>query len=373
MDGVLAFLPGEDVVRCSALTGQALFYMGRDHLKHKVLAVAEEAGAQDAAYALKLLQSDGRLSLVTTERDGHTQRSCARHYQVEGPTAILLTTTAIDVDEELLNRSLVLGVDEDREQTQAIHRQQRLARMADGKQDQKQRCQLQQNAQRLLEPLSVVNPYADQLTFPDSRTRHRRDHQNYLTLIDTITLLHQKQRTVLELEVNGETVRTVVTDIKDIVRANELMHELLGRSVDELPAQTVRLLHEIDAWVTETARNENRSRREVRFTRRQLREHTRWGNTQLKVHLRRLEEMEYLVVHRAAAGRSHLYELAYERAAEDGGGRHLAGLTDAASLKSPAKSPTISQRSPLGRGQVGPKSAPGRTQKTEANALPQNN
>ena len=127
IDGVLSFLPPEDVVRCSALTGQALFYMGQDHLKHKVLAVAEEAGAQDAAYALKLLQSDGRLSLVTTERDGKTQRTAARRYQVDGPTAILLTTTAIDVDEELLNRSLVLGVDEDRQQTQAIHRQQRLA------------------------------------------------------------------------------------------------------------------------------------------------------------------------------------------------------------------------------------------------------
>ena len=109
----------------------------------------------------------------------------------------------------------------------------------------------------------------------------------------------------------------------------------------------------------ERARAEKRSRAEVRFTRRQVREHTRWGNTQLKVHLRRLEEMEYLVVHRSATGRSYLYELTYERTAEDGR-RHLAGLTAAASLKSPAKSPTVSRRSPPGRALVGPKSAPGR-------------
>ena len=43
-------------------------------------------------------------------------------YRVEGPVMIFLTTTAIDIDEELLNRCLVLTVDEEREQTRAIHR-----------------------------------------------------------------------------------------------------------------------------------------------------------------------------------------------------------------------------------------------------------
>ena len=41
--------------------------------------------------------------------------------RVEGPVMMFLTTTAIDLDEELLNRCLVLSVNEDREQTQAIH------------------------------------------------------------------------------------------------------------------------------------------------------------------------------------------------------------------------------------------------------------
>ena len=45
---------------------------------------------------------------------------------------IFLTTTAIDLDEELLNRCLVLTVDEDREQTQAIHQMQREAQTLEG-------------------------------------------------------------------------------------------------------------------------------------------------------------------------------------------------------------------------------------------------
>jgi hypothetical protein len=37
------------------MTGQSLFYLGEGDLKHKILAIAEEEGVRQAAYALKLL------------------------------------------------------------------------------------------------------------------------------------------------------------------------------------------------------------------------------------------------------------------------------------------------------------------------------
>ena len=55
MDAVLRFVPGEDRVLYSAMTGQSLFYLGETNLKHKVLGIAEEEGVRQAAYALKLL------------------------------------------------------------------------------------------------------------------------------------------------------------------------------------------------------------------------------------------------------------------------------------------------------------------------------
>ena len=61
MDAVLAFVPEEQRVQYSAMTGQSLFYMGESDLQHKVLAIVEEAGAQRASYALKLLQIGGRV------------------------------------------------------------------------------------------------------------------------------------------------------------------------------------------------------------------------------------------------------------------------------------------------------------------------
>ena len=53
MEAVLAFVPEEERVQYSAMTGQSLFYMGETDLKHKILAIVEEEGAQRATYALE--------------------------------------------------------------------------------------------------------------------------------------------------------------------------------------------------------------------------------------------------------------------------------------------------------------------------------
>jgi DNA primase len=107
MEAVLAMLP-EERVQYSAMTGQSLFYMGETDLKHKLLAIVEEEGAVRAAYALKLLQSEGVLSIASTGKDATTGRLITHQYRVESPVMLFLTTTAIDLDEELLNRCLVL-------------------------------------------------------------------------------------------------------------------------------------------------------------------------------------------------------------------------------------------------------------------------
>ena len=197
MDAILAFVPPEHRIEYSAMTGQSLFYMGEQDLKHKVLAIVEEQGASRAAYALKLLQSEGVLTIASTGKDPVTGRLVTQQYRVEGPVMIFLTTTAIDIDEELLNRCLVLTVNEDRAQTQAIHRMQRERQTIEGllaRVEREEILKVHRNAQRLLKPLSVVNPYARELTFPDNLTRTRRDHTKYLALINSIALLHQHQR-----------------------------------------------------------------------------------------------------------------------------------------------------------------------------------
>jgi len=79
-----------------------------------------------------------------------------------------------------------------------------------------------------LRTLAVVNPYAQQLTFLDDRTRTRRDHEKYLTLIDTIALLHQHQREVKAVTRGGKRIEYVEVTLDDIETANQLAHEVLA-------------------------------------------------------------------------------------------------------------------------------------------------
>jgi DNA primase catalytic core len=334
MEAVLAFLPEEQRVQYSAMTGQSLFYMGEADLKHKVLAIVEEEGAHNAAYALKLLQSEGVLTIASTGKDPATGRLLTHQYRVEGPVMIFLTTTAINLDEEMLNRCMVLTVNEDREQTQAIHRVQREGQTVEGllkRQDRDAILAVHRNAQRLLKPVSVVNPYARELTFQDSQTRTRRDHMKYLTLIRTITLLHQHQRARKTVDHRGRAVEYIEVTVNDIAVANRLAHEVLGRSLDELPPQTRRLLLAVDEMVTAECKRQKMERSDYRFSRRDVREATGWGDTQLKTHLHRLEELEYLLIHRGGRGQSIVYELMFTRP-KDGGKPVLGGLIDVEKL-----------------------------------------
>ena len=338
MDAVLELVPPEERVTYSAMTGQSLFYLGEADLKHKALAIAEEEGARQAAYALKLLQSQGTLTIASTGKDPATGKLVTQDYTVEGPVALMLTTTAIDLDEELKNRCLVLTIDESREQTRAIHARQRFEETLEGLQAGEDRARiltLHRNAQRLIRPLKVVNPFAERLTFLDEQTRTRRDHRKYLALIRTIALLHQHQRPVLNLARPGaEPVAYIEAMLADIAAANGLAHAVLGSTLDELPPQTRRLLGLVREMVAARAAAEGIKPREVRFIRREVREATGWSDTQLKVHLGRLLELEYLLVRRAVDGQHaarFVYELVYDGEGADGA-PFLMGLIDTETL-----------------------------------------
>lgn len=366
MDAVLSLVPPEERIRYSAMTGQSLYYLGETNLSHKILAIAEEEGVRQAAYALKLLQSDGELTIASTAKDEATGNLQTRQYTVKGPVMLMLTTTAIDVDEELLNRCLVLSVNESREQTAAIHARQRQRQTLEGLLQQagrEQLLQLHHNAQRLLAAVAVVNPYAERLSFLSDKTRTRRDHMKYLTLIRAVALLHQHQRELKRVEHAGQVLRYIEVTREDIALANRIAHEVLGRTLDELPPQTRKLLILTRAWVAAECHARQLRQSELRFTRRQLREAVSWGDTQLKVHLARLVELEYVALHRR--GLAVEYELLYDGQGAEDGQAHVNGLIDVSDLDEcnydSSRSGLQAIRSGAGRGSVGPRSGGGRS------------
>ena len=369
MDAVLRFVPPEEQVGYSAMTGQSLFYMGGMNLQHKILSIAEEEGVAQASYALKLLQSEGQLTIASTGKDPGTGRMETQEYHVEGPVMIFLTTTAIDIDEELLNRCVVLTVDENREQTRAIQTQQRINETLEGMLAGKRKSavtKLHQNAQRLIRPLLVVNPFAGELRFVDDCARRRRDHMKYLALIRSIALLHQYQRPIKSTTIDDETVQYVEVIPSDITLANRLSNHVLGNSIDELPPQSRRLLLELFDWVQGECKRLEVDQNEFTFSRRMVRETLGWHQTQLCIHFQRLTEMDYLLVRRGGRGSTLVYELLY-----DGRGREgqptLCGLIDVQKLDTDdttttnnlsGSKPKLSERanrlSGSNRGEIGP-------------------
>ena len=115
------------------------------------------------------------------------------------------------------------------EQTATIHARQRTAYLpVTNHATDHANCQAvqlrHQHAQRLLEPLPVVIPFAEKLTFRSDQVRHRRDHAKYLSLIATVALLHQYQRQ--RITRHGETC--VVATLADARWANQLAGATFG-------------------------------------------------------------------------------------------------------------------------------------------------
>ncbi|MBU3915321.1 toprim domain-containing protein [bacterium] len=338
MDAILQFIPDEEQLRFTAITGQSLFYMGEEDLVHKTLAISEGEGADKATYALKTLQSEGKLKIASTSKDPKTGRLETQSYDVKGPTQLFGTTT-MEIDEELQNRFFIITVDESENQTKAIQEAQRKDQSFLGLIAQKNRHQLitlHQNAQRLLKLVPVINPYAKHLTFPSHRLRMRRDNLKYLTLIRTITLLYQYQREKKESFDGMKTLGHIESTVDDIMLASELCEEIFKRSLDELTPQTRRLLTIITEMVESIAEKESIPPLELRFTRKTLREYSGFSDFQVRTHLRRLVELEYLFCEQGLQGQRFVYGQLYS-AKEENQKPVFMGLIDRKTLEKKIK------------------------------------
>lgn len=333
-DALCAFVPPEEAVRVTRLTGQALFYKDPYSLQRKVLLIAEDEGAQAAVYSLRTLASDQRLSIAATRTDPQSGKLHTEHYEVYGPVVIVLTTTSPEVfDEETRSRFVQLTMDESHEQTRAILERQRRAHTLAGVLENATAEIVQRqhhNAQRLLRPLAVVNPYVEQLTYPSDRLLHRREQKKYLALINSIALLHQHQREVKRAVRGDVEIEYVEVTISDIALANELASEVLSRGLDELAPPVRGLYDELRALCVKRADELKCNLDDVQLSRREIREATGWSDWQVRNYCYKLVEMEYLYTTVNGNGRPCVYSLAR---VDEGERQTLRGLTDVAELK----------------------------------------
>jgi DNA primase len=334
-DAILSLVPDEDYVKYTRITDQALFYKEQDSLVNKILAIEEEVGMGGAAYSIRNIQSSKKITVAATGKDAATGKMKTEEYTVKGPVAVMITTTAAELEGETASRFLFLTIDESAKMTEAIHRMQRKAETLEGlvkKKKSEHIIKKHHSAQRLLKPLAVVNPYTEYLSYPNRSIRTRRDHKKYLGLMRTIAYLFQYQREIKTVEVEGKPVEYIEVTLEDIDAANNLANQVLGQCLDELAPPSRTLLAGIYEMVRQLADKSGCPIDEIYFTRRQIRETTGWTDWQIKAHIKQLEELEYLHVRAGARGKEYAYALNYKGQGEQGGKCYL-NLTPVEEIK----------------------------------------
>ncbi len=331
-DTVLSLVPKEDCTKYTRLTDQALFYTGKDSLKHKILAIEELDGMNGAIYSIRSIQSSKEITIAYTGKDSATGEQRTMENKVEGPLMVFITTTKVDIDGETASRFVFISIDESEDMTKKVLAKQRQTHTMKGmlnKLKAEEITKKHHNANKLLKPLHVFNPYAEMLTFTSKSLRARRDHTKYLNLISAVAYLFQYQKKTQSMEFKNKTIEYINVTLDDIEKANTIANYVLGRSLDELSPSSRKLLMLIKQMCKEKKADHH-------FNRRQIREYSGWSDFQVRTHIRQLEDLEYIYSLMGKKGKEYVYELAYNGEGEDGQ-PFVIGLTDIKQLKEKAK------------------------------------
>jgi len=239
--------PPEELERISDLSAQALYYYGKDDLKHRFIVIGEKEGSQNSDYPLRELITKKSITKAIPMKDQLTGQIKTVNIKVEGPIAFVETTTSSSINPENLNRCFVIGIDESEEQTRRIHQVQRKNYTLEGFIQKRELDKIRAKhiyAQRLLKRIHVFNPYAELLSFPTSKLKTRRDNEKFLRLINVICFLHQYQRKRKKLKLkNNEVLEYIECTPGDYRIAYELLSDgILDNTLDDLPRPARKLL-----------------------------------------------------------------------------------------------------------------------------------
>ncbi len=320
-DKTLKLCSPEDVNRVSGLSDKALFYKGKNALKNKLLAIEENAGLNDD-YAIRTLISEGYLQRETVVKQGNGFQTVSQ--RLDGPCAVFQTTTNPEINAETKSRFWVLGVDESRSQTRTILEQQRHNQTLEGviaKAREKFTCRRHWNFQRLLQPIAVVNPFAEDLFYADDRLNARRNQPKFLNLCKAVAFLRQMTKEVQTYTDEVMQIEYIEVDRLDIEIATEIASEILGKTLDDLSVPARDLLDLLYGFVLskQGSDEEQIRRKQVYWTRREIMDFSGWGKTRLHIHLKELLDSEYVV--KSAGGENCLqsYRLLWNGEGKNGG------------------------------------------------------
>ncbi|MDP8908724.1 MAG: hypothetical protein M3N47_06320, partial [Chloroflexota bacterium] len=230
LDRVLSLFPADAFYALSAMSERALAY-GTEPLSHRFLVIYEAAGLSGdfASYLIRSLLSEGRVRYETVEKtkDGLTPRLIER----EGPTGLLVTTTAVRLHPENETRLLSIPVTDTPDQTrQILHA---LACDAGQELDPVPWHGLQTWLAHAEHRVTIF--YAETLAglVPPVAVRLRRDFGLILTLIRAHAILHQASR-------ERDDAEQIIATLDDYAAVRELVADLVAEGIGATVPPTIR-------------------------------------------------------------------------------------------------------------------------------------
>ena len=292
-------MPEERVKRFTRISEKSFYNYGEFDLVNMLIVLEDYDGMkEEAEFALRELQTNEILISSTSKKDEITGEIKSGENKVRGPIASMVATTHGEMYHDNETRVFFITIDETEEQTKQIIAFKNQLSAGEINQEEQEKSRLfVQNFIRSLQPLKVKNTWIKHIDLPVNLDQKRRLHSLFEAFCEQITILHQYQRRKDE---NGR----LITEKQDIELAIDLMFESIVLKVDELNGRLRDFYEKVKTFVEQ-------HNKEYEFTRFEIRQFTKLGNTQIHDNLRLLEEMEYIQKVHSSKHNTHSYKIAF--------------------------------------------------------------
>ena len=304
---IMDFMPLDEVLKYSRLSPQALYYKNEEELAGRVLYIEELVGMEESLEPIRMLLSSGELAVSVVEKDPRTGqlRTVERRIKVDIP---ILSSGVRDLfDEETLSRFILTYNDLTMKHMERILKSQSFKYSLDGEKTLKQRdryLKKHRDMQKVLDPsIMVVNPHLHIVT---------RKQEQYLRLIYNIAFLRQHSREKKQAEDRFGNIFTYIeANRNDVTTANEIADYVFQFARGDLTKRLFDAYQSIEGHCRRQVKEKRISLNEYKFSRREIRENTRWDPTTARRLFDELENLEYIRrVRGDKQGTQFLYRLA---------------------------------------------------------------
>lgn len=296
---IAELMPPEHTTLLTRVTESSFYNYGEYDLKNTLLIMEDLDGLKEEAFlAFRELQSRGMLNSSTSIKDEQGNIKAAIK-TVRGPIASLSATTKGEIYEDNMSRSLVIAVDESKEQTaQVIHYQNQRASGTINTTTEKKTIEFLQNCMRLIKPFEVVNPFANKVQLPEEAQKIRRLNQLYQSFVKQITILHQFQR-------KRDKYGRLITEKQDLKIACKILFECIVLKVDELDGSLRDYFEKLKKYVQE------KDGKDYEFTRIEIRQALKVSKTRQHVYMQELQDFEYVKQVNGYSNKGFKYKVGY--------------------------------------------------------------